>query len=56
MTNPDGSPVFDGNIDSLAFNLFKAGKDIDEQINKAREKAQQGVIDEAKATMEATWP
>ena len=59
MTNPDGSPVFDGNIDSLAFNLFKAGKDIDEQINKAREKAQQGVIDEAKATMEgdvATTP
>ena len=53
MTNPDGSPVFDGNINSLAFNLFKAGKDIDEQINKAREKGQQGVIDEAKATAEA---
>ena len=59
MTNDDGTPVFDGTVEAVGYDIFKSVKDVTKAIQEATEKGEEGVADEAKASMEedeATTP
>ena len=59
MTSADGTPVFDGTVETVGYDMFKEVKDVTKEIQEATEKGEDGVADEAKASMEgdeATTP
>ncbi len=51
-TNPDGTPIFDGNIESVGFSLFQGVKDVKDKIDDANKEEQQGMIDLNQASID----
>jgi len=51
-TNPDGTPIFDGTVESVGYDIFHTANEITDKIQEAQDKTEQGMVDEAKAGME----